>query len=77
MKAPLFCARPDTCREAVSALKLSIFPLRGLQTMEEWNEQRTHCLQEVKNVLSLSRAKDIKPIMSKKRINQYSVNDYP
>lgn len=78
MKNNSFYARPDTCREALRANKLALYPMKMGLDMVEWLEQRKECGEKIRNVMRQTVETEVpKSTVTKKRVNLCNLNDYP
>lgn len=78
MKNNSFYARPDTCREALRANRLALYPTKKGLDMVEWLEQRKEHGEQIRNVMRRTEVtKTTKSIVTKERVNLCDLNDYP
>lgn len=78
MKNSLFYARPDTCEEALRANKLSCFPVKGVQRMGEWLEQRKELGKKIRKVMRRNSYIEVpESVVTREQVNLCDLNDYP
>lgn len=78
MKNNLFYARPDTCREALRANKLSCFPVKGVQRMGAWLDQRKQCGEKIRTVMRRTAETEVpESVVTKEPVILCDLNDYP